>query len=477
MTHRRKSIAAGLPEISPARSVRWPFTLRQTGYLLAASDVAAILLSSLATGIGYHLLLLGHVGNVEHYLAFAAAQAGLLVPLIALRQGYGMDGLVPQRRQLGSLALSWAGTILFLLGIGFTLKISGAFSRGAVLSFAVVGLSLATLQRHVLTRLIKNAVARGQIRGPKVVLVCAGNVSAQAAGLRRHGYTLAGTVTLDYGMSVGEWAEGIMAALRGSDADEVLLDLPWSHWPMTKLLLAELRATPVPVNLLPDATAAEILRRPRQETGLGPTFELQRAPLSAGERAAKRALDVAVAGVALIAMAPLLAVVALAIRLDSPGPFLFLQNRNGFNGRPFRIFKFRSMRVMEDGGSVQQAQRGDPRVTRVGRWLRSLSIDELPQLLNVLRGDMSLIGPRPHAMAHDDQYTRLIGTYAFRHHVKPGITGWAQVNGFRGETPTVDLMERRIELDLWYIANWSFWLDLQILVRTALCLIKVRNVY
>jgi lipopolysaccharide/colanic/teichoic acid biosynthesis glycosyltransferase len=145
--------------------------------------------------------------------------------------------------------------------------------------------------------------------------------------------------------------------------------------------------------------------------------------------------------------------VALAVRLDSRGPILFRQNRNGFNGRPFRIYKFRSMTVMEDGAVVTQAKRDDARVTRVGRFLRRSSLDELPQLLNVLKGDMSLVGPRPHALAHDDHYSGLLAEYAFRHHVKPGITGWAQVNGFRGETPTIDLMKRRIDLDLQYIAN------------------------
>lgn len=191
----------------------------------------------------------------------------------------------------------------------------------------------------------------------------------------------------------------------------------------------------------------------------------------------KRGLDIALASLALFAVAPFLVIVAFLIKLESRGPVLFRQTRNGFNGRPFRIYKFRSMRVAEDGPKVVQARRHDPRVTRVGLWLRRLSIDELPQLLNVLSGDMSLIGPRPHAMAHDDQYTVLIANYAHRHHMKPGITGWAQVNGFRGETPNVELMAKRIELDLWYISNWSFWLDLQILLRTALCLVRIRNVY
>jgi undecaprenyl-phosphate galactose phosphotransferase/putative colanic acid biosynthesis UDP-glucose lipid carrier transferase len=174
------------------------------------------------------------------------------------------------------------------------------------------------------------------------------------------------------------------------------------------------------------------------------------------------------AGGALVVFSPLMLITALCIRLDSPGPVLFRQTRNGFNGKSFSILKFRTMRVLEDGPVIRQATRDDPRVTRLGRVLRMTNLDELPQLFNVLRGDMSLVGPRPHAAAHNNEYEERIATYAFRYHVKPGITGWAQVKGYRGETRTVDLMEKRIEHDLWYINNWSIWLDIKILMRTAL---------
>ena len=159
---------------------------------------------------------------------------------------------------------------------------------------------------------------------------------------------------------------------------------------------------------------------------------------------------------------------AVLIKLDSRGPVLFFQTRNGFNGRAFRIVKFRSMYVLEDGNEIRQATRGDPRVTRLGWWLRRSNIDELPQLFNVLQGDMSLVGPRPHAVAHNNEFEKLVANYAFRHHVKPGITGWAQVNGYRGETPTPESIAKRVELDIWYINNWSFWTDIRILFRTLI---------
>ena len=172
------------------------------------------------------------------------------------------------------------------------------------------------------------------------------------------------------------------------------------------------------------------------------------------------------ASLALVALAPLLALVAALIKLVSRGPVLFMQTRNGFNGRPFRMCKFRTMSVLEDGPIIRQATKDDPRVTWLGRLLRRTNLDELPQLFNVIAGQMSLVGPRPHAAAHNSEYERLIADYAYRYHVKPGITGWAQINGFRGETRTLDLMEKRVELDRWYIENWSYWLDLKIILRT-----------
>jgi putative colanic acid biosynthesis UDP-glucose lipid carrier transferase len=193
--------------------------------------------------------------------------------------------------------------------------------------------------------------------------------------------------------------------------------------------------------------------------------------------AAKRALDVLVAVPALLVLAPLFALIAFLVHLDSRGPVLFRQRRNGICGRGFDILKFRTMHVLEDGETVVQAREGDPRATRVGRWLRRYSLDELPQLINVVRGDMSLVGPRPHARAHDAYYSELIRNYRHRHAVKPGMTGWAQVNGLRGPTPTVDLMARRIDHDLWYARHASFALDLEILLRTPFEVFRHRNAH
>jgi lipopolysaccharide/colanic/teichoic acid biosynthesis glycosyltransferase len=165
------------------------------------------------------------------------------------------------------------------------------------------------------------------------------------------------------------------------------------------------------------------------------------------------------------------------IKLDSPGPILFRQKRCGFNGRHYYVWKFRTMSVLEDGPSVNQAEQSDYRVTSVGKLLRRASIDELPQLLNVLEGTMSLVGPRPHAVAHDNRFNQVMRNYAFRHHVKPGLTGWAQVHGHRGPTPTIAHIRRRVECDLWYIDNWSLRLDVEIIGRTIFEVMRGRNAY
>jgi exopolysaccharide biosynthesis polyprenyl glycosylphosphotransferase len=244
-----------------------------------------------------------------------------------------------------------------------------------------------------------------------------------------------------------------------------------------KAMLWKFHATRLPLFFPPDDTVDEVLTHPQVTLGDAFAFELPREQLCTRERVLKRATDIVISSFGLLVLSPLMLFVSVIIRFDSPGPILFRQIRKGLNEQPFRILKFRTMLVMEDGAVVTQAIRNDMRVTRVGRWLRCASIDELPQLFNVLRGDMSFVGPRPHALAHDNEYKNLITNYACRHRVKPGITGWAQANGFRGETAELTLMQRRVELDLWYIANWSLVLDFWILIRTCFELLRARNAF
>ncbi|MBU6442314.1 MAG: exopolysaccharide biosynthesis polyprenyl glycosylphosphotransferase [Alphaproteobacteria bacterium] len=234
-------------------------------------------------------------------------------------------------------------------------------------------------------------------------------------------------------------------------------------------------------NLAKTEAGAAVLPAPAVERTLR-LVEPLRAPAAPAfrhpaQRTAKRTIDVIFALLLLVLFAPVMFAVALAIKLDTHGAVLFRQQRLGLNGRPFYILKFRSMTVAEDGDAVVQARRNDPRVTRVGAFLRMWSLDEVPQLINVLRGEMSLVGPRPHARAHDELYAALIGHYTERQRVKPGITGWAQVHGCRGETPTLASMRARVDYDVWYAAHADIALDFEILLRTAIEVFHHRNAY
>jgi Undecaprenyl-phosphate glucose phosphotransferase len=274
--------------------------------------------------------------------------------------------------------------------------------------------------------------------------------------------------------AVRDYVNRALHEARECGAEEFVVALRWTSSVLLESVRDQLRASPLPVRLLPDSTMRSLLGRDALLNGRPfLAVNLQREPISASERALKRALDIIVAAMAIAILSPILVCVAVAVSLDSPGPILFRQRRNGFNANQFVILKFRTMKVLEDGPTVIQACRGDHRVTRVGRFLRRSSMDELPQLINVIMGDMSLVGPRPHALAHDHEYQSLIAEYPFRHHVKPGITGWAQVNGLRGETKRLEQMVERVKLDLWYISHWSFWLDIKIIART--CFEVIRN--
>src|SRR5262249_38659316 len=246
-------------------------------------------------------------------------------------------------------------------------------------------------------------------------------------------------------------------------------------------IIAQLRALDVDVSVLSDAIGFTIPQSPVSYPAGIPAFDLMRRPISGWPSVAKRGLDIFLSLLALTFLTPLLAMVAVAIKLESPGSVLFRQKRLGFNGETFHIYKFRSMRSdASDADAQVLVTRGDSRVTRVGKFIRRSSIDELPQLWNVLIGDMSLVGPRPHALkakAADRLYDEVVAEYAVRHRVKPGITGWAQVRGWRGETDTVEKIRKRVEHDLYYIDNWSLAFDLRILVMTTFCGFFGRNAY
>ena len=266
--------------------------------------------------------------------------------------------------------------------------------------------------------------------------------------------------------------------VRDKGVKVVYIALPLANVPRMSALINALRDTTASVYFVPDAFAFDLIQGRLVEINGMPAISVCETPLHGLEAVFKRAMDVVIAGAALLLISPLLLLVAAAIKLTSRGPVLFRQRRYGLDGDEIVVYKFRSMRVCEDGALVPQATKGDARVTAIGAILRKTSLDELPQLINVLQGKMSLVGPRPHAIAHNELYRKLINGYMIRHKVRPGITGFAQVNGLRGETETLEKMSERVRYDLEYLRNWSPWLDIKILCKTfAVVLRDQRNVY
>jgi Undecaprenyl-phosphate glucose phosphotransferase len=267
--------------------------------------------------------------------------------------------------------------------------------------------------------------------------------------------------------------------IRTNDVHELWLMLSLSEEPLICALIGRFRDDLVNIRFMPDVRSHALFEGSGVVELLGmPAINLVASPLSASSMLKKEIFDRLFASVALIALAPLLLAIAIAVKLSSRGPVLFKQKRKGADGRVFTIYKFRSMRLhTEAKGTLSQATRDDKRVTRVGAFLRRTSLDELPQFFNVLRGDMSVVGPRPHALEHDDLYQKVVAGYINRYRIKPGITGWAQINGFRGETDRIEKMERRVEHDLYYLGHWSFALDMRIIGATIVAGLVHRNAY
>lgn len=263
---------------------------------------------------------------------------------------------------------------------------------------------------------------------------------------------------------------------RRNQVQGIYICLPISMQPRIRALLADLSDATASIYVVPDLSAFDLMQARLGEVRGLPLIAVRETPFCGMAGVQKRAMDILLSAVALILVSPVMLVAALAVWQSSPGPILFRQRRYGLDGRPFFVWKFRTMTVCEDG-DIQQARRNDPRVTRIGRLLRRSSLDELPQLFNVLGGSMSVVGPRPHAVAHNEHYRKLVTGYMLRHKVRPGITGLAQIHGLRGETDNLDAMCQRVQMDIEYLKHWSPGLDLFILVRTALLVFGDRKAY
>jgi Undecaprenyl-phosphate glucose phosphotransferase len=449
-------------------------------------DVVLIAGTSVLTGIAYRLTfshLVTSTGVVTDQalqtttlIAIGGLTSVLFAAMIAARGAYRPQALINFRKQTQLATIVWLFVFFVLSLMAFAFKVSSTYSRGATLTYFVIGWTAITAWRLVLARYITRSLTEGRFAQQKVLLLAEegqfGGLSI-VEDLRRCGYLPLKTFEFAYtslasgrnSLRLRSSLDEIVEISRREQIECVFIVASWDQRPLIEELIEQLSLLSVSVYLLPDKNVAHFLGRRIVEIGTTWTAELKRAPLSRVEQACKRALDLLIASVGVILLTPMMLLVAAAIKIESRGSIFFVQTRNGFNGRPFRMCKFRTMSVLEDGPLVRHVTKNDPRVTPFGYILRRTHIDEMLQLFNVLAGSMSLVGPRPHASALNSEYERTVANYAFRYHVKPGLTGWAQINGLRGEME-LDRVAKRVEYDLWYINNWSFWLDLKILFRT-----------
>jgi putative colanic acid biosynthesis UDP-glucose lipid carrier transferase len=467
---RDKAFRVGTPTVS---AVAW-----LQGVLSATVTMIAFDLCALATGveITYELVAIS-------VIVFFVARVLLSSPAIPM----SWDGKPQLQRPLARLVLEWVAFIAITVVLGKSLGFQSLFPRrGLAIWFLATPVAL-VLSNYALERTANWWLSR-RPRVYRHIIIGATEVGLELANrVERANRPSSFMGFFDFRqiarlpqVSPTQWAglcDGVAEFVRRNSIDSIYIALPISSSPRIAELVKELRDTTASVYFVPNILNFDLVQPRCMELHGIPLLAVCETPIQGSAGLVKRILDIVVASAALLLLAPVLMLIALAVRYTSKGPALFLQRRYGLGGEEIRILKFRTMHVCEDSNHIVQARREDDRVTRLGRLLRRYSLDELPQLVNVLQGNMSIVGPRPHAVTHNEQYRKLINGYMIRHKVRPGITGWAQVNGLRGETDTVDKMHARVEYDLDYIRNWTLWLDLKIIVRTIFLVVNDRQAY
>ncbi|MGA3223736.1 MAG: undecaprenyl-phosphate glucose phosphotransferase [Acidobacteriaceae bacterium] len=446
--------------------------------LVQASDVVLLLLS----GLPARRVLTPLRGMHADGSLFLAAVTASLVTVVFLSRAhaYRLSSLCSLGKQLKAIPVPlFTGGASMIVCLFLTRDETLVFRQWPFLWLFSSALLLAAT-RFYLSRLLHRLSDSGRL-ARRVAVIGAGDFSREFIE-RLHSEPNSYTVVGLYddrlsripaeqgGIRVRGSVADLLERSRQEQIDLIVIALPLNAMDRISMILDQIGSAVADLCLTTDFVGFRYKSSQISSVGANPVVLMEERPLKDWRAARKSVFDIVVGSIMLVILAPLLALIALAIRLDSPGPVLFRQPRLGFNNRLFTCYKFRSMHHgMTDLLGDRQATRGDARVTRLGKWLRALSLDELPQLLNVLKGDMSLVGPRPHppnTKAEDKLFTDVVAKYAFRHRVKPGITGWAQVNGWRGETRTLDQIENRVACDLAYIENWSIWFDLRIMVLT-----------
>lgn len=480
---RQVSLAPQTVPIAPIAP--WPSAMILVGVVLL--DMVLLALAGTLT----HAVLVGGLPQGPYRTTIALAMVlGLAVKVAAgayAPRFFFSFGRQAQRAMAGFLA-----GIAAVYAVEWAFDIAASMRLAWLAAFPVAGAVSLALGRATLVTLVKRdpqrrfaqrtVVVGGGAHGSRLVMALRRNSDAS---IRLLGFVDDRYTRIDPAMEAVPFlgpVEDLFAMIRAGQVDQVIVALPWSAEERMLSLVDRMSEFPVHVRLAPDLISYHFPEAESSAVGGLQVAHLMDRPISGWSSVVKRIEDVVIAGTALAILALPMALIALLVRLDSAGPILFRQKRTGFNNRNFEMLKFRTMvhGHVEPAGGVRQATQDDPRVTRVGRWLRRLSLDELPQLLNVIRGDMSVVGPRPHApgtRAGGRRFEEVVNRYASRHRVKPGMTGLAQVRGWRGETETEEKLVRRVESDLEYIDRWSVWLDVSILVRTLLMVLRMRNAY
>jgi putative colanic acid biosynthesis UDP-glucose lipid carrier transferase len=386
------------------------------------------------------------------------------------------------------IVTGWLAMTALLALAGWASGTLGAFDQRAILAwFAITPVALFAAHRLIPVLLPRLLAAEGVRR---TAVIAGANETGCRLAERIASNPSLGTHIAGYfddrgadranhagrGPSLGS-LDQLAEYVKAHHVDLIYIALPMTSQPRILRLLEELHDTTASIYFAPDVCFFDLLQARIDMIGGQPVVAVRESPFYGADGVIKRCSDIILASAILTLISPLMLAIAIGVKLDSPGPALFKQRRYGLDGREIVVYKFRSMRVTEDGNFIRQATRGDARVTRFGAFLRSTSLDELPQFVNVLQGRMSVVGPRPHAVAHNEMYRKLIRGYMIRHKVKPGITGLAQVNGLRGETSSLDKMQMRVEYDIAYLRNWSLLLDLRIVLKTILVVLSRQNAH
>jgi putative colanic acid biosynthesis UDP-glucose lipid carrier transferase len=431
-------------------------------------DFLTIVLAALLAKLIYIDWYLGPEKDIVKYITPALLSACIFCYLSAQRALYTYKNINNSRKFIFSSILNIAITFLIVIAVGYAFKFAHLYSRGWTFAWVALSVLLILVNRWSINRTITWLRHQGYIRRQSAIICHYAEATKLSDAIRAVDpeSSIVGVFNEDASDSYTGNISDIIRIAQEGNLDEVYIAIPFDKQDEIGSAIERLRFLPVEIWVYSPDQKLPAPIRDFVQLGSITALKIQAKPISDRGLVLKAIEDYFIGTLSLIVFAPIFALIAIAIKLDSKGPVFFRQKRHGTNNKVINVWKFRTMTVMEDDASVVQATREDKRVTRIGKILRKTSLDELPQIINVLKGEMSLVGPRPHALAHNDHYAKILDFYDHRHRVKPGITGWAQINGYRGPTDTPELMHRRVQLDLYYIDNWSIWLDLKILIAT-----------